>query len=235
MLHSSLICISTSVHNALTHPCPSGENLLIFKIQVSSPPSMKLFWSCSSFILLYVTSMCFKLSRHTPATAAKLLQSCPTLCDPTDGSPPGSPIPGILQAQTLEWAALSFSNAWQWKVKVKSLSHVRLLANPWTAAHQAPLPMGFSRQEDWSGVPSPSPSSYFYLSNIMWHITDLFFDMLSFQDYTCLKGRRHLLQSESLQCSAAQQDFLPWLKRSLVLPNALVASRVFCGLRTWDG
>ena len=92
-----------------------------------------------------------------PAAAAKLLQSCPTLCDPTDGSPPGSPIPGILQARTLEWVAMSFSNAWKWNVKVKSLSRVRLLATPWTAAYQAPLSMGFSRQEDWSGVPLPSP------------------------------------------------------------------------------
>ena len=90
--------------------------------------------------------------------AAKSLQSCPTLCDPTDGSPSGSPVPGILQARTLEWVAISFSNAWKWKVKVKSLSRVRLFATPWTAAHQAPLSMGFSRQEYWSGVPLPSPN-----------------------------------------------------------------------------
>ena len=73
------------------------------------------------------------LSSHA-AAAAKLFQSCPTLCNPIDGSPPGSPIPGILQARTLERVAISFSNAWKWKVKVKSLSHVRLLATPWTAA-----------------------------------------------------------------------------------------------------
>ena len=71
--------------------------------------------------------------------------------------PPGSPVPGILQARTLEWVAISFSNAWKWKVKAKSLSHVRLLATPWTAAYQAPPSMGFSRQKYWSGVPSPSP------------------------------------------------------------------------------
>ena len=88
--------------------------------------------------------------------AAKSLQSCPTLCDPIDGSPPGSPIPGILQARTLEWVAISFSSAWKWKVKVKSLSCVRLLATPWTAALQALPSMGFSRQEYWSGVPLPS-------------------------------------------------------------------------------
>ena len=81
------------------------------------------------------------------AAAAKSLQSCPTLCDPTDGSPPGSPIPGILQARTLEWVATSSSNAWKWKVKGKSLSRVRLFLTPRTAAYEAPLPMGFSRQE----------------------------------------------------------------------------------------
>ena len=91
------------------------------------------------------------------AATAKSLQSRPTLCDPIDGSPPGSPVPGILQARTLEWVAISFSNAWNWKVKVKSLSCVQLLATPWTAAYQAPLPMGFSRQEYWSGLPFPSP------------------------------------------------------------------------------
>ena len=91
---------------------------------------------------------------HAAATAAaaKSLQSCLTLCDPIDGSPPGSPVLGILQARTLEWVAISFSNAWRWKVKVKSLSRVRLFETPWTAAYQAPLTMAFSRQEYWSGV-----------------------------------------------------------------------------------
>ena len=79
-------------------------------------------------------------------------------CDPIDGSPPGSPVPGILQARTLEWVAISFSSAWKWKVKVKLLRRVQLLATSWAAAYQAPLSMGFSRQEDWSGVPVPSPS-----------------------------------------------------------------------------
>ena len=87
------------------------------------------------------------------AAAAKSLQLCPTLCDPKDGNPPGSPVPGILQTRTLEWVANAFSNARKWKVKVKLLSRVRLLATPWTAAYEAPPPMGFSRQEDWSGVP----------------------------------------------------------------------------------
>ena len=71
----------------------------------------------------------------TAAAAAKLLQSCPTLCNPIDGSPPGSPVPGILQARTLEWVAISFSNTGKWKVKVKSLNHVQLFATPWTAAY----------------------------------------------------------------------------------------------------
>ena len=103
--------------------------------------------------------MLFLLTFYTVAAAAtaKSLQSCPTLCDPIDGSPPGSPVPGILQARTLDWVAISFSNVWKWKMKVKSLSRVRLLATPWTAAYQAPPSMGFSRQEYWSGVPLPSP------------------------------------------------------------------------------
>ena len=83
------------------------------------------------------------------AAAAKSLQLCPTLCNPIDGSPPGSPFPGILQARTLEWVAVSFSNAWKWKGKVKLLCHIRLLATPWTAAYQSPLSMGFSRQKYW--------------------------------------------------------------------------------------
>ena len=94
--------------------------------------------------------------RRGAAAAAKSRQSCPTLCDPIDGSPPGSSVPGILQVRTLEWVAISFSSAWKWKMKVKSLSRVRLLATPWTAAYQAPPSMGVSRQEYWSGSPVPS-------------------------------------------------------------------------------
>ena len=115
-----------------------------------------------------VTKLCLILDPmdcSTPgcsAAAAKSLQSCPTLCDPTDGSPTGSPIPGILQARTLEWVAISFSNAWKWKVKVKSLSRVQLFVTPWTAAYQAPPSMGFSRQEYWSGLPLPSPARLLY-------------------------------------------------------------------------
>ena len=88
--------------------------------------------------------------------AAACACPCLTLCNPIDGSPPGCPVPGILQARILKWAAISFSNAWKWKVKVRSLSRVRLFVTPWTGAYQAPLSMGFSRQEYWSGMPSPS-------------------------------------------------------------------------------
>ena len=91
------------------------------------------------------------------ATAAKSLHSCLTLCNPIDGSPPGSDVPGILQARTLEWVAISFSNAWKWKVKFKSFSCVWLFTTPWTAAYQPLLSMGFSRQECWSELPLPSP------------------------------------------------------------------------------
>ena len=102
------------------------------------------------------------------AAAAKSRQSCPTLCNPIDGSPPGSPVPGILQAITLEWVAISFSNAGKWKVKVKSLSCVQLLATLWTAAHQAPPSMGFSRQVYWSRVPLPSPMHLYTHTYIQW-------------------------------------------------------------------
>ena len=109
-----------------------------------------------------------KHSLHSDAAAAAAsLKLCPTLCDPIGGSPLGSPVPGILQARTLEWVAISFSNAWEWKVKVKSLSHVRLLVTPWTAAYQAPLSMGFSRQEYRSGMPLPSLSLH---SNVLNHL-----------------------------------------------------------------
>ena len=88
------------------------------------------------------------------AAAAKLLQSYPTLCDPIDSSPPGSPVSGILQARTLEWVAISFSNAWKWKVKVKSLGRVWLLVTPQTAAYQAPLSMRFfqARVLEWGAI-----------------------------------------------------------------------------------
>ena len=118
----------------------------------------------------------YKLCHHNfRAAAAKSLQSCPTLCNPRDGSPPGSPVPGILQARTLEWVAVSFSNAWKWKLKVKALSPVWPSSTPWTAAFQAPPSMGFSRQEYWSGVPLLSPTTSEHPS----------FDLLSWLLYRC--------------------------------------------------
>ena len=123
----------------------------MFHLYCGHPCSLGPFLYPANLVSLFS----FFLSSSS-AAAAKSLQSCPILCDPIDGSPPGFPVPGILQARTLEWIAISFSNAWKWKVKGKSLSHVRLFVTPWTVAHQAPPSMGFARQEYWSGVPSPS-------------------------------------------------------------------------------
>ena len=94
---------------------------------------------------------------QTATAAAKSLQSCPMLCNPIDSSPPGSSVPGILQARTLEWVAISFPSAWKRKVKVKSLCRVQLFVTPWTVAYQALPPMRFSRQEYWRGLPLPFP------------------------------------------------------------------------------
>ena len=105
--------------------------------------------------------MVYVAERCSAAAAAKLRQLCLTLCDPIDGSPPGSSVPGILQARTVEWVAISFFQCMKVKSESESLSHVQLFATPWTAAHQAPLSMGFSRQEYWSGVPLPSPSDLY--------------------------------------------------------------------------
>ena len=133
-----------------------------------SPALFNLFLSLSlyqhHFFFLYPSNslalfpITFLLHRDKCILLSLLLLLLLSRCDPTDGSPPGSPVPGILQARTLEWVAISFSNAWKWKVKVKLLSGIQLLVTPWTAAHQAPPFMGFSRQEYWSGVPLPSPS-----------------------------------------------------------------------------
>ena len=120
------------------------------------------------------------------AAAAKSLQSCPTLCNPMDCSPPGSWIHGVFQARVLEWGAISFSNAWKWKVKVKSLSRVRLLATPWTIVHQASESMGFSRQEYWIGVPLASP---------IWIISSVQFSSVQFS---------HSVMSNSLRPHESQ-------------------------------
>ena len=112
--------------------------------------------SYSSKHLTYNSSFNSITINNHAAAAAKSLQSCLTLCDPIDDSPPSSPIPGILPARILEWVAISSSNTWKWKVKVKLLSCIWLVVILWTAAYQAPPSMGFSRQEYWSGVPLPS-------------------------------------------------------------------------------
>ena len=128
--------------------------------QDQRPPLLSCSWSLNRTTLTSLTGWIKTKHHHSilsAADAAKSLQSCPTLCNPIDSSPPGFPIPGILQARTLEWVAISFSNAWKRKVKGKSLSHVWLFTTPWTAAYQAPPSMGFSRQVYWSGVPLPSP------------------------------------------------------------------------------
>ena len=121
--------------------------------------SLKRFFFCHLCVCVCVCVCIYKyIYKHMCVYiyTAKSLQSCPTLCDPIDGSPPGSPIPGILQARTLEWVAISFSSAWKWKVKVKLLSRVWFAVTPWTTAHRAPPSMGFSRQEYLNGVPLPS-------------------------------------------------------------------------------
>ena len=127
-------------------------------LRESSRPRDQTRVSCIGRQIRYHWATREALNISYAAAAAKSLQSCPTLCNPIDGSPPGSPVPGILQARTLEGVAISFSKAWKWEVKVKSLSRVWLLVTPWTAAHQAPPSMGFSRQEYWSAVPLPSPN-----------------------------------------------------------------------------
>ena len=140
--------------------------MILYMFQCHSPKSSHPFplpqspRDCSIYLCLFCCltyRVIVTIFHSLCAAAAKLLQSCQTLCNPIDSSPSGSSVHGILQARTLEWVAISSSNAWKWKVKVKSLSRVRLLATPWTAAYQAPLSMGFSRREYWSGVPLPSP------------------------------------------------------------------------------
>ena len=135
---------------SMTDPCCTAHFIFLNSL-VTNFPSFIFF--VPSFISKYITIslscqslICFWLNAAATA-AAKSLQSCLTLCGPIDGSPLGSCVPGILQARILEWVAISFSNAWKWKVRVKSLSRARLLATPWTAAYQAPPSIGFSRQE----------------------------------------------------------------------------------------
>ena len=161
-------------------------------------------------------SINFTWAPHILAAAAKSLQSCPTLCDPIDGSPPGSP--GILQARTLEWVAISFSNAWKSKVKGKSLSRVQLFVTPWTAAYQVPPSMGFSRQEYWSGVPLPSPSLclvlikkeklifyIFYIYN-EWSCTQSMEWSLGLEQHRCPQGKVGVTHFQGLAVGSPTQS-----------------------------
>ena len=165
-----------------------------------------IFWTGSFKLLPYI------LLGET--AAAKSLQSCPTLCNPIDGSPPGSPIPGILRARTLEWVAGSFPNGWKWKVKVESLSQVQLLVTPWTAAHQAPPPMGFSRQEYWSGrLESQNPHFTDSLEAKVWK--QMRFHQLDAFEWD-LKGVNKLNQS-----------YLPFLELLLLVRKAMEIQRFY--------
>ena len=141
----SIESMMLSNHLILCHPLlllPSVfPSIMVFSNELALCIRWPKYWSSQLNLML----------AWFDAAAAKSLQSCLTLCDPIDGSLPGFPVPGILQARTLEWVAISFSNAGKWKVKVKSLSCVRLFMTPWTAAYQAPPSMGFSREEQWSG------------------------------------------------------------------------------------
>ena len=131
-----------------------------WEIQYTHPPDLIIIYSEIKYIFIKMSPppiLHLGAAHRIAAAATKSLHSCPTLCDSIDGSPPGSAVPGILQARTLEWVAISFSNTWKWKVRVKSLSRVWPSVTPWSAAYQAPLSIGFSRQEYWSGVPLPSP------------------------------------------------------------------------------
>ena len=146
-------CFSTIISTILTIVWPW---VALFSY-IKSFKSFTICWiGIHQLTSILESSICTLLKYTTAAAAAaKSLQSWPTLWDPIDSSPPGSPVPGILQARTLEWVAISFSSAWKWKVRVKSLSRARLLATPWTAAYQAPPSMGVPRQEYWSGWPVP--------------------------------------------------------------------------------
>ena len=149
---------STVVINIYAHNTGAAQYikqiLIAIKEEVDSNTIFSHVWL---FVTPWTAAHQASLSIANSQRLLKLISIASTLCDPIDGSPPDFPVPGILQARTLEWIAISFSNTWKWRVKVKLLSCVRLLvATPWTTAYQAPPSMGFSRQEYWSGVPLPS-------------------------------------------------------------------------------
>ena len=143
--------------------------------------------------------------------AAKSLQSCLTLCDPTDCSPPGSPVPEILQAR-LEWVAISFSNAWKWKVKVKSFSRVWLLATWWTAAYQAPPSMGFSRQEYFLWIVCHSLWLHGLLPTRLLRPLDFPGKNTGVDCYSVLQGN-FLTQGSNLPSCIAGRFFTVWATR----------------------
>ena len=151
------LALSTLWKSVILDPCSCLSTLLTCTADWPPAPMIQAHFLYMDQITSFPAKFYLLSAAAAAAAVAKSLQSWPTLCNSMDGSPPGSPVPGILQARTLEWVAISFSNASKWKVKVKSLSRVRLLATPRTAAYQAPPYMGFSRQEYWSGVPLPSP------------------------------------------------------------------------------
>ena len=143
--------------------------------------------------------------------AAKSLQSCLTLCDPRDGNLPGSSVPGILQARTLEWITISFSNSWEWKVKVKSLSHVWLFMTPWTTAHQAPPPMGFSRQEYWSRVPLSSLRAEALRFEAKLILFSLCVYSLFCNNSLCLTGKQCWSERDRTECMAHARVHMRWM------------------------
>ena len=147
----------SSKHNK-THLLKSLDAFLSPAAGFDGPPPTPMFKKQEELRSQTCVPECCLVNAAAAAASAASLQSCPTLCDSIDGSPPGSSVPGTLQARTLEWVPISFSNAWKWRVKVKSLNHVWLFMTPGTVAHQAPPSMGFSRQEYWSGLPFPSPA-----------------------------------------------------------------------------
>ena len=155
-----LLAVQGTLKNLLQHHSSKTSILwhsAFFIVQLSHP-YVTTGKTIALTIWTFVGKVMSLLFNTLSAAATKSLQSCPTLCGPRDSSPPGTPIPGTLQGRTLEWVAISFSDAWKWKVKEKSLSRVQLLATPRSAAYQAPPSMGFSRQKYWSELLLPSPN-----------------------------------------------------------------------------
>ena len=157
--------------------------MLVKQCSKFSKPGFNNIWTRNFQIFKLVLEKAEETEIKLPtsvAAAAKSLQSCPTLCNPIDNSPPGCPIPGILQARTLEWVDISFSNAWKWKVKGRSLSRFWLLATPWTAIYQAPLSMGFSSQKYCSRLPLPSPNIHWIIKKARQFQKNIYFSVIDY-------------------------------------------------------